>query len=109
DLDALVLEREGFPSVAAMWEARGQAAFRQAESRALDALLAGDGERGVVALGGGAPTAPGAMQILNDARRDGRARVVYLRCSAATLAARLGDALARDANRPSVTGDDPRA
>lgn len=106
DLDDEVLARAGFESVAAMWGAKGQGAFRDAEVRTLRALL--DDERScVIALGGGTPTAPGAEDLINDARRRGRAIVVYLRCSLATLEARLRDSLRADANRPSVTGADP--
>lgn len=106
DLDAEALAREGFESVRALWDARGQGAFREAEVRALRALLDDHGAR-VIALGGGTPTAPGAMELIDEARRSGRAFVVYLRCSLATLESRLRESLARDANRPSVTGADP--
>lgn len=106
DLDAEALAREGFESVRALWDAKGQGAFREAEVRALVALL-DERERGVIALGGGTPTAPGALDVIEDARRSGRVIVVYLRCSLATLESRLRESLARDANRPSVTGADP--
>jgi shikimate kinase len=88
-----------------MWESKGQAAFREAETRTLESLLE-DGSV-VIALGGGAPTAPGAAGVIQAARSDGRAFVVYLRCSLATLELRLRATLASDANRPSVTGGDP--
>lgn len=106
DLDAEVLRREGFASVADLWRAHGQDAFRRAEVDTLRATLDGAGWPLVVALGGGTPTAPGALDALRDATARGAA-VVYLRCSLATLEARLRDSLAKDANRPSVTGDDP--
>lgn len=106
DLDSEVLAREGFASVGAMWDAKGQGAFREAEVRALRALLEEPGAR-VIALGGGTPTAPGAAEVVNAGRRDKRVFVVYLRCELATLEARLRASLAQDANRPSVTGADP--
>jgi shikimate kinase len=106
DLDAEVLAREGFESVRAMWDAKGQGAFRDAEVRALRALLDEPVGR-VFALGGGTPTAPGATELIDDAKREGRAFVVYLRCDLATLESRLRASLAQDANRPSVTGADP--
>jgi shikimate kinase len=106
DLDAEVLAREGFESVRAMWDAKGQGAFRDAEVRALRALLDEPVGR-VLALGGGTPTAPGATELIDDAKREGRAFVVYLRCDLATLESRLRASLAQDANRPSVTGADP--
>jgi shikimate kinase len=108
DLDAEVLAREGYGSVASMWESKGQAAFREAETRTLESLLREQaGGRTVIALGGGAPTAPGAAGVIEAARNDGRARVVYLRCSLETLESRLRATIAVDANRPSVTGGDP--
>jgi shikimate kinase len=108
DLDAEVLAREGYGSVASMWESEGQAAFREAETRTLESLLDDAGSAGaVIALGGGAPTAPGAAGVIGEARNDGRALVVYLRCSLETLESRLRATLALDANRPSVTGGDP--
>ncbi len=106
DLDQEVLTREGFESVRAMWDAKGQPAFRDAEVRALGALL-DEPLRRVIALGGGTPTAPGAADLIRSARRAGIAVVVYLRCPLATLEARLRASLAADANRPSVTGADP--
>ena len=48
------------------------------------------------------PTAPGAAQILNDARRNDGARVIYLRADPATLRLRLE--AADNAHRPSLTG-----
>ncbi len=108
DLDAEVLAREGYSTVASMWESAGQAAFREAETRALAALLHDETEGSlVIALGGGAPTAPGAAEVIEAAKNDGRAFAVYLRCSLQTLETRLRATIAEDANRPSVTGGDP--
>jgi shikimate kinase len=45
--------------------------------------------------------------LIDDAKREGRVFVVYLRCDLATLESRLRASLAQDANRPSVTGADP--
>ena len=55
---------------------------------------------GVVALGGGTPTAPGADQMLREAAAAG-ASIFYLHASAPTLRARLTDG---DPNRPALTG-----
>ncbi len=108
DLDAEVLAREGYSTVASMWESVGQPAFREAETRTLAALLDDETERSlVIALGGGAPTAPGAAEVIDAARDDSRAFVVYLRCALATLESRLRSTLERDTNRPSVTGANP--
>jgi shikimate kinase len=55
---------------------------------------------GIIALGGGTPTAPGAAEILRQAFAAG-ARIIYLHASAPTLRARLKDG---DPNRPALTG-----
>ena len=81
----------------------GEHAFRDAERTALEAALR---ERpGVLALGGGTPTADGAQELLCSAQSRGAIRLVYLRASGATLRARLADADNRD--RPPLVGDDP--
>lgn len=107
DLDDEVLRRAGHASVAAMWDAEGQAAFRDAETRTLRDLLTRSTAPTVLALGGGTPTAPGASEVINAARARGEAVAIYLVCALGTLEARLRESLARDANRPSVTGADP--
>jgi shikimate kinase len=100
DLDALVAAELGASGVAAAWHEAGEGPFREAEVAVLRRVLARDGL--VVACGGGTPTAPGAAQAIRAERSAGRARVVYLRASAPTLAARLRvtDLL----GRPSLTG-----
>ncbi len=104
DLDDDVLTLVGASTVREAWERSGEASFREAEARALAARL---GSRGaVVALGGGTPTAPGADALIERARREGAARVAYLRAEPATLRARLS---ADDPDRPSLTGADPLA
>lgn len=108
DLDELVLEDFGLPTVAEIWEEHGEAAFREAETRLLgDRVLAADAPAAIVALGGGAPTAPGALPLLEDARDRGRAVIAYLRGTPETLRARLQGS--EQANRPSLTGRDPLA
>lgn len=90
-------------SVAEAWARHGEAGFREAEARALAAALRDDGR--VIALGGGTPTAPGAADLIGAATREGRAVVVYLRCSPEDLRRRL--AMLHEAalaNRPSLTG-----
>lgn len=107
DLDDVTPGVAGCASVAELWRQRGEAGFREAELRALTQTLAS--RRGdVIALGGGAPTAPGAADLLRREVAAGRARIVYLRCSAEELAARLR-ALSGGpgADRPSLTGADP--
>lgn len=100
DLDDRVRESLGFASVREAFARAGEAAFREAESRALAAALATDGPS-VVALGGGTPTAPGAADALRSARASGRVWSVFLDPPLERLASRL----ARDAgDRPSLTG-----
>ncbi len=84
----------------------GEPAFRAAEADALRGAL---DESGIVlALGGGTPTAPGAADLLRERSADGRAVVLYLRASAATLAERLAAETERGGpERPALVGDDP--
>ncbi len=102
DLDELTPRMLGRASVAEAWEKDGEAAFRQAECRALVKALATPGQ--VLALGGGTPTAPGARELLVTQQREAKATVVYLRADAAALRARLSGA--DNAHRPSLTGAD---
>lgn len=105
DLDVLTLRELACDSVSAAWEAHGQSAFRRAESRALAQSLAGPAQ--VIALGGGTPIAPGAEDLLQDAKAKGRAIVVYLRAEPALLRARM--MAAEGADRPAILGGDPIA
>lgn len=93
-------------SVAEAWQRHGEPAFRDAESLALSAALHDEGI--IIALGGGTPTAPGAAQLIEQARRERRCVVAYLRCTPSELRHRLA-ALDDDAlsNRPSLTGAHP--
>lgn len=100
DLDHLTPGEAGEATVADVFQNQGESAFRAAEARALAKVLAGDGQ--VIALGGGTPTVPGAVGLMEQARAAGRARLIYLRASAATLRRHLADA--RNAHRPSLTG-----
>jgi len=105
DLDDETARSLGAGSLGAAWRAHGEPAFRLAETRSLRDVL--QGRDRVIALGGGTPTAPGAADLLREAQRAGRARVVYLWAPPAALRARLaGTDLSA---RPSLTGDDPLA
>lgn len=100
DLDDRTRALLGAASVAQAWRERGEPAFREAETRALERAL---GEPAcVIALGGGTPTAPGAAALL----RGAAAVVVYLRADAPTLRARLAPTVASDPDRPTLTGTD---
>jgi shikimate kinase len=103
DLDNLTPVLMGHASVAEAWKAEGEGAFRMAEAEALTRVLRKDGQ--IIALGGGTPTAPGASEAIGEARRAGRAIVLYLRADTRTLSARLKDADNR--NRPALSGSDP--
>lgn len=100
DLDHLTPGEAGEATVADVFQNQGESAFRAAEARALSKVLAGDGQ--VIALGGGTPTGAESLELLKRARSQARARLVYLRASAATLRRHLTDA--RNAHRPSLTG-----
>ena len=122
DLDDATVALMGCADVAQAWERFGEARFREAETRALAGALAGElaggpvgelvgelaGEpksacaAGVLALGGGTPTVPGAQTILREAIKRHTVELVYLRGSPATLISHL---TGTDANtRPSLTG-----
>jgi shikimate kinase len=104
DLDERTPGELGARTVAEAWALFGEPAFREAEVRALRAAIADD--PGILALGGGTPTAPGAAEIIRGFKgHAGAARVVYLRASAAVLSARLR--ASGMAGRPSLTGADP--
>lgn len=96
DLDDLTAGALGHSSAGEAFNAAGERAFRAAEARALAEVLARP-FLGVLALGGGTPTAPGAADLLVPP-----ARVVYLRSSPGTLRRRL--AATDVAARPSLTG-----
>lgn len=88
DSDVVVEEREGMP-VPALFMARGEQFFRDAESAAIDSIGALPGPV-VVSVGGGA--------VLRASNRDALRRlgtVVWLRAQPATLAARVGSAEGR--------------
>lgn len=126
DLDDLTPSEMNEVSVADAFARQGEPAFRAAEVRALSRVLgpptqppldgagkqAGDaGTRAagslIIALGGGTPTAPGFDELLAPHRASGAARLIYLRASAGALRAHLQHA--RNAHRPSLTGQSPLA
>lgn len=99
DLDDRVLAHFAEPSVTAVWRVRGEAAWREAETKALEDALRATAL--VVALGGGTPMIDAARALIDRARREGSAAVAYLRCTADVLAARVR---AEPGDRPSLTG-----
>lgn len=96
DLDRLIEEREG-ALVPDLFTARGEAGFRDAETAALTAVLAGP--PAVIACGGGV-----VLRDENRAALRERATVVYLAVTAEEALARIGDA----AGRPLLAGDAAR-
>jgi shikimate kinase len=102
DLDDVTLLALGAASVKEAWSRFGEAGFRRAEVEALRNALGGEDQ--VVALGGGTPTAPGALELIRAAQQAGTAEVVYLRTAPSTLRSRLEGQVG---DRPSLTGADP--
>lgn len=99
DLDGLVLRRLGVPSVEKAFQARGEPAFREAESIELGVALQ---EPGVLALGGGTPFVTGAREAIEAAKRRGSV-VIWLDAPDSVLAARI----AAGGDRPALLGTDP--
>ncbi len=107
DLDDLTLKNMGAQTVAQAWQSEGEPAFRKAEADALRQAIEQfsnggmGGMGGVIALGGGTPTAIGAEAII----REAPATTIYLRGLPALLRSRLPQD--DDPNRPSLTGASP--
>lgn len=99
DLDTVTAALLRVPSAAHAIQTLGLAAFRDAEVRALQ--MPRSTAASVLALGGGTPTAHGAIPALSTLRAKG-ARLVYLRGTPATLRSRLEQTDL--AARPSLTG-----
>lgn len=96
DLDDITPGLLGCTSAGEAFSTQGEPSFRRAEYRALLDLL-NRPYRGILALGGGTPTAPGVPELLAPP-----AHVVYLRAAPRTLRARL--ASTDPSTRPSLTG-----
>lgn len=96
DTDALVRRRTG-QTVAELVAAGGWEAFRAAERAAVAEAAAG--ERGVIALGGGAVLDPANVALLRP-----KGRFVWLTADAATIVRRLAADGAGGAQRPSLSG-----
>lgn len=82
--------------------AKGATEFREAEAECLSKLLSGTAQ--VISAGGGAPTAPGAAEMIQKARDVHRVGVLYLRAEPSVLQERLRADLAL---RPAITGTNP--
>ncbi len=92
DLDEYVVEREG-RSIPDMFR-DGEQTFRNAEMAALEDYLTEENASSirVLALGGGTPTIPGAVELVLE-----RTSSVYLRCNFTTIISRIG---IEDPSRP---------
>ena len=102
DLDDQVLASFAEPSVTQVWAIHGEDAWREAECRELEQALGA--QPSIMALGGGVPSIPQAARLLNEARRNGRAFVVWLQADPGILASRLSIS---PGDRPSLTGAAP--
>ena len=92
DVDEWVVKKAG-RTIPAIFEAEGEEGFRNRETEALREIL--DGERQIVAGGGGIVLRPENIAILK-----ARGTVVCLTASPETVFARVG----RDSNRPNLNG-----
>jgi len=95
DLDSEIV-RSAQRSIRQIFDAEGEAGFRQRERRAIDSLA--KCKRRVIALGGGAVDDPETRRIVT---RLGR--VVWLRAPAVVLWARIRQDPSTDRNRPDLT------
>lgn len=73
DMDAMIEEMQG-RSVAAIFEAEGEAYFRQLERALLEKLV--HAESSVIATGGGVPCTDGNMELMKSS-----GTLVYMRCT----------------------------
>lgn len=95
DMDRAIEQAEGM-SVAEIFAARGEAAFRGMEHKLLEGL--DPAVNAVVATGGGAPCHHGNMEVMN-----AKGHTIYLKMSPQRLVGRLG---AGREKRPLIKGMD---
>ena len=100
DTDALIVALAGRP-IADLFADEGEASFRDRESAALAAALAGVADRDVIATGGGIVLRPENRERLIDPAH----RRIYLSCDPAVLIRRL--ARDRTGKRPALTALPP--
>ncbi|MBR4775117.1 MAG: shikimate kinase [Bacteroidales bacterium] len=87
DLDEVIVKKAG-RSIPEIFEADGEAGFRQLEKKALEQTVAKYAEStAVLALGGGTVTVPGAVELLQ-----ARTLCIYLRATVETLRENLAGA-----------------
>ena len=95
DVDAWIEDEEGL-SIAAIFDTRGESAFRDLEVRVLTSFLANP-HASVLAVGGGAVTESRNRTVMS------AQTCVWLRASDATLVSRVGNG----SDRPLLMGKDP--
>lgn len=93
DLDAVITESEG-RSIAEIFAAGGEEAFRKIESAVLKRML--QGERRIISTGGGAVLAPGNAEVMLE-----QGLVVALTATEEAIIARVSG----DENRPLLAGN----
>lgn len=94
DSDQVIVSRHG--PIPELFEAQGEARFREIEAQTIAQLLADPELRdSIISLGGGAPMTPSVRELLQ------RHMVVYLETDVATVRARLR----RGRSRPMLKGD----
>jgi shikimate kinase len=108
ELDTETLREFQQPTIAQAWAVHGEQRWREAEHAALARVLGRKpSEPLVLALGGGTPLIPDARHLLAQARLDGSAMILYLRCSVAVLKQRLiASARQTGEARPPILGHD---
>lgn len=104
DLDERTLARLGADSVHSAWASQGESQWRKAEYEALLQTLGNVDQ--IIALGGGTPMIPTARATIENARKSGEVRTIYLKCPEELLVARLQS---DPGDRPSLTGHDVAA
>lgn len=95
DTDAMVQERTGH-SIRHIFEQKGEHAFREYESRAIQGAC--QNENAVISVGGGAVLDPANASVLKNA-----GRVFWLRASPEVLFRRIQTDKASDLQRPPLT------
>lgn len=100
DLDDCVRACFNNRSIAEIWQAEGEAAFRAAEAKEVKRLLA-ERDDLALALGGGTLTTSGGREAVASAAD---AKRIYLACDPAVLADRIASDAQTTAQRPSLTG-----
>jgi len=99
DVDSETCKRFGSDSIAAIWKAHGEAAWREKEVEVTVELCRRTNV--VVALGGGTLMQPAAREAVEQAADTVR---IYLRCEAEELHRRIQADAASLNNRPDLTG-----